>query len=120
MYIDLGKPLLNNLSEFTIVAWINRDPQANTPSADFEGWVGQLDVIEVARISNMVRVYPTTATHEKPLPHDQFGPDGWPHHGGGCYDPRVCVSTTLKLKPTDRERRFMIYLYAPQYLLACV
>ena len=50
-FIDLGKPMLNDLEEFTIVAWVNKDAE---DWAGYESIVGQHDAIEwyLSRRSN--------------------------------------------------------------------
>lgn len=94
-FIDLGKPLLNDLEEFTIVAWVNKDP---LDWAHNEAIVGQHDVIEwylSRRSTLMLRAYPTTEAHQKKKGHNH------PHDGGGCKDTKICISALLKLPGPD-------------------
>ncbi len=95
-FIDLGKPLLNDLQEFTIVAWVNKDPVDWDGGA--EAIVGQHDVIEwflSRRSTLMLMAYPTTETHRKKAVHPH------PHDRGGCLDAKICISALLKLPGPD-------------------
>ena len=93
--VDLGKPLLNDLQEFTLVAWVNRDAEDWTNS---EGILGQHDAIEwmmTRRSTLMLRAYPTTETHQKKNIHKH------PHNTGGCLTAKDCISALLKLPGPD-------------------
>ena len=94
-FIDLGKPLLNDLEEFTIVAWVNKE---STPWDQPEGIVGQHDVIELfltRRSTLMLMAYPLSETHKKKHIH------GHRHDGAGCLDAKICISALLKLPGPD-------------------
>ena len=96
--IDLGKPLLSNLSAFTIVAWINK--MGEVPIADWppEAWAGQHDVIEwYMNLPNSVLVMTYPTTEKQPEPNHAHG---HPHHRDGCPQPKDCVWNSLKL-PAD-------------------
>ena len=59
--LDLGKPLLNELTEFTLVGWFNRDP--GPPWGTYETFIEQSNVIEWynnRRSSNALLVFPRT------------------------------------------------------------
>ncbi len=59
--LDLGKPLLNELTEFTLVGWFNRDP--GPPWGGYETFIEQSNVIEWynnRRSSNALLVFPRT------------------------------------------------------------
>jgi hypothetical protein len=93
--VDLGKPLLNDLQEFTLVAWVNRDAEDWTNS---EGILGQHDAIEwmmTRRSTLMLRAYPTTETHKKKDVHVH------PHDAAGCLNVKICISALLKLPGPD-------------------
>ena len=94
-FIDLGKPLLNDLQEFTIVAWVNKDAE---DWAGATGIVGQHDVIEwylSRRSTLMLMAYPLTETHKKKDGH------GHPHDLAGCLNAKICISALLKLPGPD-------------------
>ena len=94
-FIDLGKPLLNDLAEFTIVAWVNK---ASEEWDQPEGIVGQHDVIELfltRRSTLMLMAYPLSETHKKKHIH------GHRHDGAGCLDAKICISALLKLPGPD-------------------
>jgi len=94
-FIDLGKPLLNDLAEFTIVAWVNKAAKEwDQP----EGIVGQHDVIEwylSRRSTLMLMAYPLSETHKKKDHHDH------PHDTPGCLNNKICISALLKLPGPD-------------------
>ena len=59
--LDLGKPILNELTEFTFVGWFNRDPAP--PWGGYETFIEQSNVIEWynnRRSSNALLVFPRT------------------------------------------------------------
>ena len=59
--LDLGKPVLNELAEFTLVGWFNRDPAP--PWGGYETFIEQSNVIEWynnRRSSNALLVFPRT------------------------------------------------------------
>ena len=59
--LDLGKPVLNELTEFTFVGWFNRDPAP--PWGGYETFIEQSNVIEWynnRRSSNALLVFPRT------------------------------------------------------------
>ena len=94
-FIDLGKPLLNDLEEFTIVAWVNKDAE---DWAGYESIVGQHDAIEwylSRRSTLMLMAYPTTETHKKKDVHVH------PHDAAGCLNVKICISALLKLPGPD-------------------
>jgi len=98
-FIDLGKPLLNDLEEFTIVTWVNKTPKDRI-AANWEGEaiVGQHDVIELymtRRSTLMLMAYPLSETHKKKDHHDH------PHDGAGCLNNKICISALLKLPGPD-------------------
>ena len=94
-FIDLGKPLLNDLEEFTIVVWVNKDAEDWVGAT---GIVGQHDVIEwflSRRSTLMLMAYPTTETHQKKDVHVH------PHDWAGCLNAKICISALLKLPGPD-------------------
>lgn len=94
-FIDLGKPLLNDLEEFTIVVWVNKDAEDWVGAT---GIVGQHDVIEwflSRRSTLMLMAYPTTETHRNKDVHVH------PHDWAGCLNAKICISALLKLPGPD-------------------
>ena len=99
-FIDLGKPLLNNLAEFTIVVWVNKDSMELRRArwTYSEAIVGQHDVVEwflSRRSTLMPMAYPKSETHKKKDIHDH------PHDTAGCLNAKDCISALLKLPGPD-------------------
>ena len=91
-YVDFGKPLLNDLSEFTMVAWVLRDVWANIES---EGIMGQHDAIEFGvsrRNALLLRAFPVASLHEA---HGAKAAD--------CVADTVCIAVETNIGPQDKS-----------------